>query len=221
MDVIRQSSSKVAEHYSADADDLAQEAAILVTTKPDLVECLGDEPRLGLLAYRLEQDLVSSLQTDKRRADLSESYDTRNDTWTGVEMIPPNQEWAMSNVVAPQPTYVSSYTVELVEALLPAVWDPSYCYGVRAENAPDPDMPRGSTNKATGNTAAAHFADIKRAWEKCNLTPSERQALFLRYCRDLTQKDSAKVLVCSQSVVSNWLASGLERLLVFLNGDGS
>lgn len=208
MEVIERASTKVADHYSVDHDDLMQEATILVATKPDHAAAIH-EGSLGLLSYQLERDLVNIAHTGQSRAQRSTSYEERY-----MEQY----ENLDAPVDTPQRPYASTYTVELVEALLPAVWDDSYCYGVRAENAPDPDMPRGTINKSTGNTAAAHFADIKRAWEKCNLTPSERQALFLRYSQDLTQKDSAKVLVCSQSVVSRWIASGVERLLGFLNG---
>lgn len=216
LDVIEQAVDKVASHYEVDADDLTQEANMRVCDlRTNLPECAaGSSPRLGLLQYRLEQDLVDKIRTEVSRRDKNSSYEARHD-----EAFEDGGNGGGSSPVRVQiRTEVSQYTDELVESLLPAIWDHSYCYGVRAENAPDHDMPRAAVNKATGNAAGAHFADIHRAWAQAGLSPRQRQTLFLVYGLDFTQVDAAKALQVSQQSVSEWKGSGVDRLVAFLNG---
>lgn len=216
LDVVEQAAAKVAEHFEYSVDDLVQEASIRVCDlRTNLPECvLREEPELGKLQHRLEQDLVDIVRTEVSRRNRNSSYEDRYDEAFEAE---DGESGGRGGLVAIR-TEVSSYTKELVESLLPAIWDESYCYGVRAENAPDPDMPRGSMNKATGNTAGAHFADIHRAWALAELSVRERQALFLTYAQDRTQSDSARLLGVSQQNVSDWTNSGVGRLVAFLNG---
>ena len=90
---------------------------------------------------------------------------------------------------------------------------------MRAENAPDGDMPRGSTNKATGNTLAAHIADIIEGWSNAPLSLNERRALLLTYGMDMTQRDGAHVLGCHQTSFGDWLYVGVGKVVAHLNGD--
>lgn len=217
-DVVRQAATKVAGHYELEVEDLAQEARIRVATVDNLNECLssdGSEHQLGLLQYRLEQDLVDIARVEASRRARNTSFDERYDATGDVD----------KGNFAPRPTSivirqeVGGYTRELVESLIPAVWDESFCYGIRVENAPDHDMPRASMNKATGNTLAAHIADIKTGWAKAPLSNDERQALLLGYALDWTQKEAAFNQGVSQQTISNRLYSGIGKILGTLNGN--
>lgn len=214
MEVIEQAATKVARHYEVDADDLVQEASILVTNlDTDLPETIGPDG-LGLLAYRLEKDLVNLVTKQIRHRGDHESYEERyDDSWS--------EDGYGERAKVDIRKDTSTYTRELVESLIPAVWDEAYCYGMLVENAPDPDMPRGSTNKATGNTLSAHIADIKAGWANAPLNLDERQAVFLVLGQDLTQDDAAVALGVSQQTVSRRLYSGVGKIVATLNGDAA
>ncbi|MDH6462026.1 DNA-directed RNA polymerase specialized sigma24 family protein [Micromonospora sp. A200] len=114
---------------------------------------------------------------------------------------------------------MSSYDRELVERLLPAVWDSSFAYGMEDPRAPDPDMPRTKPNPKTGNTLYAHLADIKGAWRSTYLPLEERQALFLRYGMDWLERDIAAQLATPRQTISDRLIRGVGRIVAHLNGD--
>lgn len=214
VDVIRQAARKVARQFDMDQSELEQEARIRVATVADLLECLEEENSLtlGTLQYRLERDLVNIATKEITRRDRNVSYEGRNEWADGAA----NDKRPAAIVVRND---VSGYTRDLVESLLPAVWDESFCWGSRVENAPDPDMPRGSTNKATGNTLAAHIADIKSGWSKAPLKLNERRAVLLSFGFDWTQQEIAAKLGVSQKSISNWLYSGIGKIVSCLNGD--
>lgn len=214
LDICRSAAQRVAYRFEVDADDLEQEALIRVTTIPDLIECLDPSSGYthGTLHYRLRRDLEDIARGVVVKRDRNTSYEQRTaDSYEG-DVTPTPASIIIRNDV-------SAYTRELIETLLPAVWDESYCYGVRAENAPDPDMPRGSTNKATGNTLAAHIADIKVGWTKAPLSTPERQALLLTYGHDWNQKEIGMSLNVSQQRVSQILYAGVGKVMACLNGD--
>jgi hypothetical protein len=64
----------------------------------------------------------------------------------------------------------NGYDRELVERLIPAVWDSSYAYGMDEPRPPDPDMPRARPNPKWGCTLFAHLADIQMGWRHAPLT---------------------------------------------------
>ena len=105
------------------------------------------------------------------------------------------------------------YTRELVEQLLPAVWDSGYAYGMANPYAPDPDMPTATVDPAHGNTLYAHLADIRTAWRHTPLAESERRALFLRYTLDWPQKRIARHEGVAESTVSERLTGTVGRLV--------
>jgi predicted DNA-binding protein (UPF0251 family) len=214
-EVIEQASSKVARHFELDADDLAQEGRLRVTDlRKNLAECISkEEPDLGLLQYRLEQDLVDLARVEVSKRARNTSYEERYDGNEDRGDYAPRP----ANITIRQE--VGGYTRELVESLIPAVWDESYCYGMRVENAPDGDMPRASANKATGNTLAAHIADIKTGWAKAPLSVEEQRAVLLCYGMDWTQSDAAYNQGVSQQTISNRLYVGIGKIVATLNGD--
>jgi DNA-directed RNA polymerase specialized sigma24 family protein len=112
-----------------------------------------------------------------------------------------------------------TYTRELVEFLLPAVWDPFAHLGMIQPTAPEHDMPRGSTNKAHGNTLYAHLVDIRDAWRRTTeLTPKERRALLLRFGLDLTEQEVGRHEGVTKQTISTRLFTGVGKLVAQLNG---
>lgn len=200
----------VSYNRNLDADDLLQDAYVLVTATGGDLHAITSEPEnFGLLAFRLEQQLINKHKTDIRRRDKAVSLDVRIEE--GDESIPyapyvPRKDGAV-------------YTRELVEALLPAVWDEEYAYGMRQENAPDPDMPRSSSNKSTGNTLAAHIADIRRAWELTDLLDAERRTLLLSHGFDWSSVEISFNQELTKRAIDKRLYSGVGKIVAFLNGD--
>lgn len=114
---------------------------------------------------------------------------------------------------------MSTYTRELVEQLLPAVWDSSFAYGMTNPTAPDPDMPKAHLDKAHGNTLYAHLADIRTGWQRAPLRPAERRALYLRYGLDWPQKHIARHERASEPTTSERIARGVGCIVAKLNGE--
>ena len=201
----------VREYDVADEEDLLQEARLMVATRPGLHECvLVADDAIDLMRYRLRQDLVDHLETPARQAKATTSL-----------VAPHEYEEDSLRPVAPTPLrdYGAAYDRALVEALLPAVWDSQYAYGMQAENAPDADMPRGTINKATNGTLAAHLADIRTGWKRAPLTLKERRALFLAYAVGDTQAAIGAHEGCIQPVIATRIASGIGKIVATLNGE--
>ncbi len=113
-----------------------------------------------------------------------------------------------------------SYTRELVEQLLPAVWDELFALGgLDNPRQPDPDMPRVASNPKTGNTIYAMLADIRTAWRMTPLVPRERQALYLSVHEDLSKTEVGAVMGMSRQAATEYIDSGIGRIAAYLNGD--
>jgi hypothetical protein len=113
-----------------------------------------------------------------------------------------------------------SYTRELVERLLPAVWDREFVYsGLDNPYRPDPDMPKVAANPKTGNTIYAYLADIHAGWRMAPLRPVERKALFLRFGLDLKQSHVGTMLCIRRQSAAEHIDSGVGRITDYLNGD--
>jgi len=113
---------------------------------------------------------------------------------------------------------VSTYTRELVEQLLPAVWDTGFAYGIDNPTAPDPYMPRAAADPAHAGTLYAHLADIHTGRKAAPLTEPERRALVMRYGLDWPQKTNARHEHVATSTTSERLARGVGRIVNVLNG---
>jgi len=212
-EVATQAARRVNRRYSqvTELDDLTQDALILIATKGDLLSCLeGDEPELGLLQYRVEMDLVNKAQT-------AANQQQRNIPFERLEATEGDHTFVRPYVAIA--TASSDYTRESVETLLPAVWDESYVYGMpQRDDAPDPDMPKGSTNKATGNNLVAYIADIKTGWDKTPLTVKERRAVLLAYGMGWTQGEIATNQGVSQQTIQERLYKAIGKIVARLNG---
>lgn len=114
---------------------------------------------------------------------------------------------------------MTTYTRELVEQLLPAVWDHDFAYGMDNPTAPDPDMPRAAADPAHAGTLYAHLADIHTGWKIAPLTDAERRVLVMRYGLDWPQKTIARHECVATSTTSERLARGVGRIVQVLNGD--
>lgn len=213
-DVARKAAAKVASDYESlstvDFDDLHQEALILLATNGQAQTCLADpELGLGVLYHRTVMDLVDKVKYVAGHAVNQVSYEVVEQGARGVAAAP----------APPAPVPVGSdYSRELVEQLLPAVWDSTLAYGMVNPTAPDPDMPRGTVDPSHGCTLYAHLADIKTAWRKAYLPLEEKQALLLRYGLGWREREIGEQQGVAHQRVSERLARGVTRLRDYLNG---
>lgn len=208
--IVREARRLIAEHDYLEVEDVVQEARILAATNSALREVLSGEPNLALFSYRLRMDLLNLADGARRtvRPLRSLYLSAMSDTGEAEEYERP-----VALVIRDD---VAAYDLDLVEALLPAAWDPSYCWGLRIENAPDADMPRAAANRATGNTVAVHIADMKSAWERAFLSEKQRRALFMRYALDWKLREIAAHEGVKTSTIRERLDAGLARLLGYL-----
>lgn len=216
-DVMRRAAGKVSRDYShtISEEDAYQEACIILASRPRTVhECLADENLgLGVVYHRLVCDLVDKVKAEgRRRTDLS-SYDGLVEQY-GEQA----DESVVEEVESPRAGTSGAYSRELVERLLPAVWDEEFAYGMRNPYTPDPDMPKGTIDKKASGTLNAHLADIRWAWQRARLERAERQALVLRFGMDLTLAEVGLRMGLSKSAAQRWVEEGVGSIHAWLNG---
>ncbi|AFO10911.1 DNA binding protein [Streptomyces phage phiELB20] len=114
---------------------------------------------------------------------------------------------------------MSGYNRALVEHILPAVWDGEAAYGIKAEQVPDADMPRGHKDPKKGSPLFAHIADIKAAWKQAPLSLVEQQAVFLRFALDEHDDEIAAFQSVSGRAVRYRVERGVGKLAAHLNGE--
>lgn len=195
-------------------EDLTQEAQIIAASMGDRVrsayssEWAGITP--GTIVHEIKMDLIDMARTQQQRGQRNTSFEERYDPESGGGIA----------LVAPSGSAgeVIGYTTELVESLIPAIWDEDFCYGVTSDTAADPDMPRGSTNKAHGSTLLAHIADIKMAWATAPLRLEERRALLLAFGLDWSQLEIAANQGCRRQTIADRITSGTAKMLAALGG---
>lgn len=212
LDVIKQAARRVHrkfdEQYS-EVEDLIQEAHIAIATTANLLGAIESED-YGLLQFRLEQDLTDLVHKEVRRTSKNISFDALLEAQD-------DGEYLASSVIIE--TASNDYSRESVESLLPAVWDESFVYGLpQKDTAPDPDMPRGSSNKAESNNLAAYISDIKFAWARTPLTVKERRALILAYGFGWTQQEIAFNQECSRPAITLRINTAIGKIVARLNG---
>lgn len=212
-EVTAQAARRVHKRYAdyTEVEDLKQDALIFVATRPNLQAPAYDE-ELGLLQFRLEQDLVESIETEVKHRKNTISY-------SAVEVQDEHEEGTYVRPYVQIETTSNEYTRESVESLLPAVWDEDYAYGLpKKDTAPDPDMPRGAVNVAHGNDLSAYIADIQVGWEKTPLTRKERIALLLAFGFGWTQREIAYNQNVSQQTISERIYTAVGKIVARLNG---
>jgi hypothetical protein len=111
------------------------------------------------------------------------------------------------------------YQRDQVEALMPAVWDDGYAYGMTDPHAPDPDMPRGSRVVSRGTSLPAQIADVRQAWKRADLTLKQRRALFMRHALGHSEEVIGLHEGVHKSSISRRMSNGVGRILEFLNGE--
>lgn len=114
---------------------------------------------------------------------------------------------------------MSTYTRDQVEQLLPAVWDHNTAWGMTNRTAPDPDMPRATTDPAHAGTLYAHIADIRTGWQQAPLSGAERRTLLMRYGLDWRHKTIARHENIASSAVTKRLTQAVGRIVHTLNGE--
>jgi DNA-directed RNA polymerase specialized sigma24 family protein len=210
--VVKNVARRVSSERGIEQDDIEQEAWIRVTDVDTGLWYMAKCEKWGLLTTALYRDMLDITKREASNEWRHQSFDVRHS-----EDVEGDETGAPVTIIPRRD--VSQYDRELVQSLLPAVWDWQFCWGMQVENAPDADMPRSAPNKATGNTLAAHLADIRSAWLSAPLTLTERQALFLLYALDLTQQESGHILGITQQSVSENGLRGVGKIVALLNGD--
>lgn len=114
-----------------------------------------------------------------------------------------------------------TYSREMVERLVPAIWDSTAAWGMANPYEPDVEMRgfKSASNPKESGTLWAHLADIRRAWERAPLTMPERRAVISVYGLDMTQTEAAVVLKLPRTTVQHHAETGVGRLTAWLNGD--
>lgn len=112
-----------------------------------------------------------------------------------------------------------TYTEELVEHLLPTLWDQSFVLGIDNPNAPDPDMPKAKYKNPKQSTDFwCHLIDIRRAWDNAPaLRWDYMRALFMYFGLGWTQDEIAHHEQVSKKTINKRLKYGVEALVLYLN----
>lgn len=111
------------------------------------------------------------------------------------------------------------YSRELVERLIPTLWDRGAVLGMTDPRAPEQGMPRGHVDKKKGSSLFAHLVDIRQAWETTELTLLERRTLFMRYGLDWTHSLIAHEEGVSRQAISRRDDTAVGKLTARLNDE--
>ncbi|GLZ81436.1 hypothetical protein Afil01_62430 [Actinorhabdospora filicis] len=103
---------------------------------------------------------------------------------------------------------------------MPYVWDRShaYAYGVPDPTAAPRDMPRASGDPSKTGTVLATIIDVSTAVARTHMPPEEREALRLRYARDLIPVEIAQIQQAPRRTIVSRLERAVGRLVDYLNG---
>lgn len=111
-----------------------------------------------------------------------------------------------------------SYSEELVESLLPSVWDSTYAWGVQSTTSPDADMPKAKYVDPRQATAFwTHLIDVRRAWEIAPITMPERRVLLLAYGLGWTAEEIAFNQGVSVRAINKRRVKGVDCMAQWLN----
>jgi DNA-directed RNA polymerase specialized sigma24 family protein len=218
-DATRKAVARIVSEYGnvsgVEFDDLLQEAWIILATHPDEVsEYVNGPDGLGGLNHWVWCDLMNKVETMTNRSNRNTSLEAiqkRDEDGTQAEA-------AATKVTIDKTETGGDYSRELIEQLLPAVWDSSYAFGMTNPQAPDPDMPRATIDVSHGCTLYAHLADIRTAWRKAYIPLVEKQALLLRYGMGWREREIAEQQGVSQRAASGRITRGVGRMRDYLNG---
>lgn len=112
---------------------------------------------------------------------------------------------------------IGGYTRERVLELMPLVHDSHIMEAFKPER--DREMPGSKADPSHANSNWAESVDMREAWRIADLTELEAQVLLLVGALFLSRRRSATILGTNVNRVSNALLSGLDKMIVTLNGD--
>lgn len=194
LHIIEHIASQVATTFKVSPDDLYQAALLYVASRP------GVPLRQMSLARYLKDEA-------RRESKLSSATVGTVEEW--------EQELGLESTgMVFDPYENTCYPKALVERLLEGMWNE---WVVVDEFRPDADMPRAKPNPKLSGTAMAHKVDIERAWQRADLSPIERGALYLTIGQGLTHEAAGVGLDCHHTTVSRAVERALRGLLVELN----
>ncbi|MBB3044892.1 sigma-70 region 4 domain-containing protein [Nocardioides soli] len=193
-DVIERAAAKVARQYALDEDDLRQIARLrLCDMETNLPECVPDN--LGMLHYRLVQDLADLARVEAGQRDRRESMDAWSDELRAFrEAKSQADERCDGEVLVGAEGTIAGW--------LPVVWGAGYDWRIRVD------------------VLAAWMADVKVAWAKVKLTPKQHGALLLHCGLGWSQLDIARNQGVTQQAVSVRIKAGMSKVMEAL-GDRS
>lgn len=111
------------------------------------------------------------------------------------------------------------YSRDQIEEALRDVWDINMGFGTTNPLAPDVDMPRSPSvdpSHSGGNLAAR--ADLSRAWDRAQMTPTERRRVFMSYALAWPTKLIAAHDGVDRKAITKSIEGGLEKLTEVVNG---
>jgi hypothetical protein len=222
-------------------DDAYQEASIIIASNPqhrrdreDRVDGIG----LGALVNEVKLDVIDKIKRTAEKRTRWVSYEDaevyfhqpklgRRETLHPIDLReeeePDEPERQTPVHYGPQPRGGERglYDRRLVESLVFTIWDGASVYGLKNDQAPEPDMPKGYKNPKESNTLWAHLIDIRIAWEwamKGGLTLDELRAVFLRYGCDWKLDQIGYNQGVNQSTAQRRAERGVGKLMAHLNG---
>ncbi|UJQ86462.1 hypothetical protein SEA_SUNSETPOINTE_44 [Streptomyces phage SunsetPointe] len=228
--------------HTVDYDDAFQEACLIIAANPGRRrECEDgiDGATLGTLVYEVQQDVIDKIKRTAEKRTRHLSYEdaiertelgkqTRREATRPLDLRESLEESERARTpqapvsYGPQPRAKSGggYDRRLVETLLPTVWDGAAVYGLKNDQAPDPDMPKAATNPKESNTLWAHLIDIRTAWNwaKNTLPLAELQVVFMRYGLDRKVEDIAEFQGVNKGTVSRRAERAVGKITAHLNG---
>lgn len=110
-----------------------------------------------------------------------------------------------------------TYSLSMVERVLPHVWDTTRYYGFSQAGAPDADMPKGTVDPRKSNSWADALVDV--VWACTRLSLGEKRVLYLRFSKGMTVREAGAVLGVDMSTVTRSEHAAVRRLLNILNGE--
>lgn len=120
---------------------------------------------------------------------------------------------------------LAPYSTDDLARLAPAICDVTHfldrcrwspCRPVRTSDSGHPIKTR-CPHRISGPMAATLASDIRRAWDRTDVSEARRQAFFLHHVMDLTQAEAGRILGKSGTAVGKAANECAEKMAEFLN----
>jgi DNA-directed RNA polymerase specialized sigma24 family protein len=202
LQVVRKVAAKAAYRYGfVEAEDIVQEASLMVASRADLIEAV-ETGELGLLHHRLWCDVVDSLKgaASTEAEDAEEHHASLNDTVNG---------WSAAGAEVDALTFREWAEVEADEFTALGIrrftTEQRLVIGIHhLFREADVEVERPYTHMVH---------DAEDAWSRANLTHKQRRAVILILGRGLSRVDAARVTGVDESTIRKRFDRALEILV--------